>query len=90
MIMDLRVLKKMSTVEELILVKIILMTQEFAETIQPYELSYNIHTIPSQNWNAVWEEYFEPVMVHDFVGIRAHFHPSLANEVQYEILLLLK
>jgi ribosomal protein L11 methyltransferase len=61
--------------------------QEFTETIEPYELSYNVNTIPSQNWNAVWEEHFEPVMVHDFVGIRAHFHPSLANKVQHEIVI---
>src|SRR5438309_10979354 len=46
--------------------------QEFAEIIQPYELNYNVRTIPSQNWNAVWEEHFDPVMVLDFVGIRAH------------------
>jgi len=59
----------------------------FAELIQPYNLSYDIHTIQSQNWNAVWEAHFEPVIVHDFVGIRAHFHPSLAGNVQYEIVI---
>ncbi len=61
--------------------------QEFAETIQPFKLSYNVDIVTSQNWNAVWEEHFDPVMVHDFVGIRAHFHPSLANEVQHEIVI---
>jgi ribosomal protein L11 methyltransferase len=59
----------------------------FAEMLQPYQLSYDIHTIRSQNWNAVWEEHFEPVMVHDFVGIRAHFHQSLASGVQHEIVI---
>jgi len=58
----------------------------FAELIQPYHLSYDIHTIQPQNWNKVWEDHFEPVIVHDFVGIRAHFHLPLAN-VQHEIVI---
>src|SRR4051812_30666823 len=59
----------------------------FADIIQPYHLSYDVHTIQSQNWNAVWEEHFKPVIVHDFVGIRAHFHQSLAGEIQHEIVI---
>jgi ribosomal protein L11 methyltransferase len=61
--------------------------KDFTEMIQPYVGSYGLRKIQSQNWNAMWEEHFEPVMVHDFVGIRAHFHPSLASEVQYEIVI---
>ncbi len=43
-------------------------------------------TVVQQNWNAVWESNFEPVQVGDFVGIRAHFHPSFTN-VEHEILI---
>lgn len=57
------------------------------EIIHPHQFSYNIHTVPAQNWNAVWEEQFEPVKVHDFVGIRAHFHPPFVGKVQHEIVI---
>jgi len=59
----------------------------FADLVQPYQLSYTIQYIKAQNWNAIWEEHFEPVVVNNFVGIRAHFHLSLANQVQYEIVI---
>ncbi|TKK72006.1 50S ribosomal protein L11 methyltransferase [Ilyomonas limi] len=62
-------------------------TAAFAEITSPYRLSYHIHIVPSQNWNAVWEEQFEPVSVHDFVGIRAHFHPPFAGKVAHEIVI---
>src|SRR3954471_8025302 len=61
--------------------------QDFVKIIKPYGLNYNVQIIKSQNWNAVWEGNFEPVVVHDFVGIRAHFHPSLADRVNYEIII---
>jgi ribosomal protein L11 methyltransferase len=43
-------------------------------------------TIEETNWNAVWESNFEPVVVDDFVGLRAHFHESIAG-VQHEIVI---
>lgn len=42
--------------------------------------------IPPTNWNAEWEKDFEPVIVHDFAGIRAHFHEPLQN-VQHEVII---
>jgi ribosomal protein L11 methyltransferase len=39
-----------------------------------------------QNWNAVWEENFQPVIVDDFCAVRAHFHEPIAN-VQHEIII---
>jgi len=38
-----------------------------------YGLRYSLSTIKEQNWNAVWESNFSPVVVDDFVGIRAFF-----------------
>jgi ribosomal protein L11 methyltransferase len=50
-----------------------------------YSLTYSKSIIKEENWNAIWESNFEPVRVGDFVGIRAHFHPSFTPSVQYEI-----
>ncbi len=44
-----------------------------------YKLTYNRTSIPKQNWNEVWESNFEPVIVDDFVGVRAHFHQPIPN-----------
>jgi ribosomal protein L11 methyltransferase len=50
-----------------------------------YSLTYSKSIIKEENWNVIWESNFEPVRVGDFVGIRAHFHPSFDPAVQYEI-----
>ena len=50
-----------------------------------HNLTYSKSIIKEQNWNAVWESNFEPVRVGNFVGIRAHFHPSFEPKVQYEL-----
>jgi ribosomal protein L11 methyltransferase len=42
--------------------------------------------IPYQNWNAIWEANFQPILVRDFCGIRADFHPPL-EEVKHEIVI---
>ncbi len=36
--------------------------------------SFTTEVVPAQNWNALWESNFEPVIVQDFCTIRAHFH----------------
>jgi ribosomal protein L11 methyltransferase len=50
-----------------------------------HNITYLKSIIKEENWNAIWESNFEPVRVGDFVGIRAHFHPSFDPAVQYEI-----
>lgn len=42
--------------------------------------------IPDQNWNALWESNFEPVVVNDFAGVRAHFHAP-NTQVKYDLLI---
>jgi ribosomal protein L11 methyltransferase len=42
--------------------------------------------IAPRNWNAEWEQNFQPVIIDDFCGIRAHFHAPLEN-VQHEIII---
>jgi ribosomal protein L11 methyltransferase len=49
-------------------------------------VNYAITVIPTQNWNKQWESSFEPIIVHDFVAIRAAFHQPIKN-VQHEIII---
>lgn len=49
-----------------------------------YSVNYRADEIPSQNWNAVWESNFEPVVVDDFVSVIAHFHEPIKG-VEHEI-----
>lgn len=50
-------------------------------------LDYTKETVAQQNWNAVWESSFEPVLVEDFCGIRAGFHAPLGDAVAHEIII---
>ena len=43
-------------------------------------------TIAETNWNQVWESNFQPVLVDDFVMVRADFHPP-AKGVAHEIVI---
>ncbi len=56
------------------------------EVINPLNLTYTSSIIPQQNWNAQWESSFEPILVNDFVGIRAYFHQPIKN-VKHEIII---
>jgi len=64
---------------------------EFDETLlknllAPYHISYKEQEIQQQNWNALWESNFEPVVVDNFVVIRADFHQQQFN-TELEILI---
>ena len=48
------------------------------------EVTLNTEDIAGQNWNAVWEENFHPILVDDWT-IRASFHPPATT--QYEIVI---
>jgi ribosomal protein L11 methyltransferase len=48
--------------------------------------TFHLTTVQEQNWNAVWESNFEPVIVDDFCAVRAHFHAPIVN-VAHEILI---
>lgn len=51
-----------------------------------YQLTYKQEFIAAKNWNAIWESNFQPVMIDDFVCIRADFH-SPAKGVEHEIVI---
>jgi ribosomal protein L11 methyltransferase len=49
-------------------------------------ISFTQSVIEETNWNAVWESNFQPVIVDDFVGIRADFHEPIIG-VEHEIVI---
>jgi len=52
--------------------------------LQGYDYSFS--EVEEQNWNAVWEQNFHPVIVEDFCGVRAHFHEPI-GQVEHEIII---
>ncbi|MEX2380416.1 MAG: 50S ribosomal protein L11 methyltransferase [Vicingaceae bacterium] len=44
------------------------------------------HVIPKENWNAKWEQSFDPVEVGDFCVVRAPFHAS-NDKFKHEIII---
>jgi ribosomal protein L11 methyltransferase len=59
---------------------------ELKKILQPLQLSYTAVVMEKQNWNQVWESNFSPVVVDDFVAIRANFHQTIQN-VEHEIVI---
>ena len=57
------------------------------ELVIRYGVTYTSATIDKQNWNALWESNFEPVLVDDFVGVRANFHPPFNGGVEHDIII---
>ncbi len=47
---------------------------------------YQVEPIEDQNWNAQWEQSFSPVIIEDYVAIRAQFHQAVKC-VKYEIII---
>ena len=50
------------------------------------EISYTTQTVEEQNWNAVWESNFEPIIVADQCRVRASFHAA-APAYPYDIVI---
>lgn len=47
-------------------------------------ISYTVHQIPMENWNAQWEASFQPIVVGDYT-IRAPFHPP--KQTKFELII---
>lgn len=54
--------------------------------LSKYNLTHLLSVVEEQNWNALWESNFDPVLVDDFVGIRAGFHTPLKG-FEYELVI---
>ena len=53
--------------------------------IQGQKIEFDIITIANQNWNAVWESNFNPIVINSNCIIRAPFHP--APTLAYDIII---
>ncbi len=54
--------------------------------LENYSIRYRSKLIPAQNWNAIWESNFEPIIIKDNILVRAPFH--LPNpKFKYEIVI---
>ena len=60
--------------------------EKLKQILQPYYVEFSKNIIPQQNWNALWESNFEPIVVDDFVAVRANFHQPI-NHIQHEIII---
>src|SRR6476646_1207352 len=50
------------------------------------KFDYSVNTVQEQNWNADWEQSFQPITIDDFCAVRAHFHPPVQS-VKHEIII---
>lgn len=56
------------------------------EIIFKYQLQYAYKKVENINWNQLWESNFQPVIVNNFVAVRANFHEPI-NDVEHEIII---
>ena len=60
--------------------------QQLKELAAKFQLQYKVEELADINWNKEWESNFHPVVVDDYVAVRADFHEPIPN-VQYEIVI---
>jgi ribosomal protein L11 methyltransferase len=58
-------------------VKIEKIISDIKGVADPFHSLFSVEYIEPRNWNAEWEKDFEPVVVNNFCGIRAHFHEPI-------------
>ncbi len=59
---------------------------DLEDVLKIIPVDYSKTIVNEENWNAQWESSFEPILVNDFVGIRAFFHPPMM-QVKHEIVI---
>jgi len=52
---------------------------EIEAVASPFSTAIAAKLIPYKNWNAEWESQFEPILIDQFVAIRAEFHPQFPD-----------
>lgn len=62
-----------------------LSSDEFSEFLD----SFRVEHIADQNWNAVWESQYEPVLIDNRCMVRAPFHPQPAG-LEFDIVIMPK
>lgn len=61
-----------------------ILNNELIGNVGNFQYLWNV--IPERNWNAVWEENFQPVTIDGRCFIRAPFHPA-NPDIEYEIII---
>ncbi|MBI5370555.1 MAG: 50S ribosomal protein L11 methyltransferase [Sphingobacteriales bacterium] len=56
------------------------------EIAAEFAVPFSMKLVAGQNWNAAWESSFQPVVVDDFVALRAGFHEPVGG-VEHEIII---
>ncbi len=72
----------------------IYITEQGVEEAEPYikevcdnfDTSYEKTILENKNWNEQWERSFQPLLIDDFVLVRATFHPE-NRAVEHEIII---
>lgn len=54
--------------------------------LDQHQVTYSSELIKPTNWNEEWEKRFQPVIIEDFLAIRAEFHPS-PDGVAHDIII---
>jgi ribosomal protein L11 methyltransferase len=49
------------------------------------DIGWSLTAIPPENWNAVWESDFQPILIEDQCAVRAHFHAPI--DVPFELVI---
>jgi ribosomal protein L11 methyltransferase len=60
--------------------------EKLEELQDKFDFNYSQGELAPQNWNAIWESNFQPIIVGDFCGIRADFHDPIKT-VEHEIII---
>jgi ribosomal protein L11 methyltransferase len=60
--------------------------QHISEIATANDVTFTKSVVQQQNWNALWESSFEPVVVPGFCTVRASFHPT-RDDTPYEIII---
>ncbi|WP_457824306.1 50S ribosomal protein L11 methyltransferase, partial [Staphylococcus aureus] len=47
---------------------------------------HSLSILQDQNWNAIWERNFEPVLIENFTVIRANFHDQIKG-FEHELII---
>ncbi len=59
---------------------------ELENTLNGFKVSHTVSELPERNWNEEWETNFTPVVVNNFVAVRAHFHAPVPG-VRHQLIV---
>lgn len=56
------------------------------EWLSKHNINHSLSILQDQNWNALWERNFEPVLIENFTVIRANFHAPIKG-FEHELII---